>query len=436
MDSNILKKATKKKVLVIAYYFPPMGGGGVLRTAKYVQYLIEFDWHPVVLTVTERIYKKNKRVIDSTLLEDIPKEIHIVRTNSIDLGRVSTTVKARKESGSAKLFVKSLINKIGGLLINPDAQMLWIPVAIVKGLELIRKHKIDIIYSTANPWSDHIIGAVLKKITGLPWVADYRDPWNINPYSPLSSKIRKTIQVFLETQAIRVTDKVIFATEGMQQEYSRAFGDDKFTTIRNGYDPHDFVTVKPRKFSKFTILYSGSIWPYRRPTYFLYAVSNWLKNHPYLRQKVAINFLGRIDDETKSLITRESLHDVVNILGHRPHKECLALVIGANALLLTIDEGGGEAILTGKIFEYLASGRPILALVPPSGMAADLLRKEGRGEHIVNPKDVIVIENHIMSLFTEYKNGCLPTYPVENLQDYTRRKATEKLSKLLDSLKR
>ncbi len=425
----------KQKVLIIAYYFPPMGGGGVQRTTKFVKYLPELGWEPVVLTVREKIYRKTNRILDVTLFKDIPNDVRVIRTDCIDLTNTSKTVKADIESGSPKLSIKSLINKIGGLVINPDSQMPWIPFAVTEGIKLIKKHKIDVIYSTANPWSDHIIGAILKKITGLPWVADYRDAWNLNPYLVHASRIRKNIQLFLETKVIEYAHQVIFATEEMKKDYIRVFGDCKFETIRNGFDPDDFKSVRPKKFSKFTILYSGNIWSFTRPSFFILAISNWLKRYPQARREIIVKFLGRIDVATKSLIDKERLEDVMHLEGHSTHAESIALLLGASVLLLTIDEGG-ESILTGKIFEYLAAGKPILALVPPSGMAADLLKNEGREEYIVSPKDVASIEDKIMSLYTKYKNRCLPIYPVDNLQAYTRRKATEKLSKLLNSLKR
>lgn len=426
----------KQKVLIIAYYFPPMGGGGVQRTTKFVKYLPEQGWEPIVLTVQEKIYRKLNFVLDFTLLKDIPKDVRVIRTDCIDLTNTSKTVKADIESDSPKLSIKSLINKIGGLVVNPDSQMLWIPIAVSEGLKLVKKHKIDVIYSTGKPWSDHIVGAILQKVTGTPWIVDYRDAWNLHPYlTYYSSRMRRKTQLFLETKVIEYAHQIVFATEEMEKDYRKVFGNSsKFSTIRNGVDLDDFKSSKPKILPKFTILYAGNIWSYTKPSYLIYAVSNWLKKYPQARKELNVSFLGRIDREIKSLIDKEDLVDVVNFRGYLPHTETIALLLGAHVLLLTINDGG-ESILTGKIFEYLAAGKPILALVPPSGMAADLLRKEGRGEHIVNPRDVTAIENHIMSLFTEYKNGCLPTYPVENLQDYTRRKATEKLSRLLNSLK-
>lgn len=142
--------------------------------------------------------------------------------------------------------------------------MLWIPIAVRVGLKLIRKHRIHVIYSTANPWSDHIIGALLSKISGLPRVADYRDAWNLNPWEKYTSVIRRKTQMFLETKVIQNAQRVIFTTDGTKLDYKRAFGNGKFNTIRNAFDPEDFDSAKPIKTSKFTIQYTGSTRYYRK----------------------------------------------------------------------------------------------------------------------------------------------------------------------------
>lgn len=420
-----------KKVLIIAYYFPPVGGGGVQRTSKFVKYLPRLKWEPIVLTVKEKIFKKTNRQLDISLLEDIPKGVYVVRTDCIDLRNVSMTIKTQLENRPVKSFLKSLINKIAGLLINPDSQMLWIPIATMKGLKLMKKYKIDVIYSTGNPWSDHIIGLILKKLTKLPWIADYQDPWNLNPYITPSSSIRKRIQMLLETKVIKYANRVIFTTDEMRNDYNRVFGDGKFVTIRNAYDPSDFINVRKKKFSKFTFLYAGSMQPYRGPSYFISALSNWLEKNPQARKELMIIILGGVNEEARLLIEKQGLQDIVNLTGYVSHKESIAYLVGADIPFSIVDLGG-ETIIPGKIFEYLASGKPILALIPPSGSAANILRKEHRGEYIVNPRDAKSIEDKITSLYTRYKNACLPKYPVDNLEVYTRKKATEELSKLFN----
>ncbi|MCK4576136.1 glycosyltransferase [candidate division WOR-3 bacterium] len=423
-----------KKVLIIAYYFPPVGEGGVQRTAKFVKYLPELEWEPVVLTVKERIYRKTNRVIDVSLLKEIPKSVHVIRTKCIDLANISKRVKADSVSNSSNVSLKMLMNKIGGLLINPDAQMFWIPIATTVGLKLINQHKIDIIYSTGNPWSDHIIGAILNIVTRLPWVVDYRDPWNLNPYLTHSSKIRENLQLFLEASVIKHANKVIFTTERTKKDYERVFGDGKFVIIRNSFDPLDFESVKPKRFQKFTIVYSGSMQHYRGPYYFISGLWNWLKRCPQARQELQINILGKINEEAKTLIDKLGLQDVMNLIGYVSHKESIAYLLGADVLLSIVDVGG-ETIIPGKIFEYFASGKPILALIPPSGSAACILRKEGREKYIVSPRDVESIEDRLNSLYSKYKKGCLPIYPVDNLQLYTRKRACENLSELFNNLK-
>lgn len=422
-----------KKVLIIAYYFPPAGGGGVQRTSKFVKYLPIYGWQPIVLTVNERVYKKTDRSIDATLLDDIPKDSYIIRTGTVDLANISRTIKKTDKAEASKLSCKSILRRIGALFINPDAQMLWIPIATLKGIFLIKKLGIDILYSTGNPWSDHIIGLMLKIITGLPWVADYRDPWNLNPFTKHPSKTRKKIHLFLESKVLTIADKVIFTTKRTKRDYEKMFPYNKYEVIQNAFDPDDFVHVRPEVFSNITILYSGNIQYFKSPRYFIDALSNFVNKNPPAKRDLTILFLGTIDEITTTVIEKKNLQDMIYLGGYVSHKESIAALLGADILLLMRDIDG-ESILPGKIFEYLASGKPILALIPPNGSAADVLRKEGRGEYIAHPRDVKSIENKLMLLYKKSKTGCLSRHAIDNLQAYTRSATTMQLASLFNAL--
>lgn len=423
----------KRKVLIIAYYFPPVGGGGVQRTAKFVKYLTHFGWEPIVLTVKTEVFKRTRRTIDNSLLDDIPSEIAIARTRSHDLANVSRSFRShgrKKKKGSSP---KEFLNKIGQLMVNPDAQMLWIPIAVATGLKLIRKHKIDLIYSTGNPWSDHIAGLCLKHLTGIPLIVDYRDPWNLSPFYSYSSKFRRKIQWFLESRVIGNASGAIFTTDIMRRDYTRAFGRGGFLTIRNGFDESDFSGVKRKKFDKFTIVYSGNMQPYRGPFYFLKALSNWLEKNPKARGKIQVIVLGRENAEARDLLSSLNLGGIVKLVGYVSHQESISHVLGADAVLSVV-EFGGESIIPGKIYEYLASGKPILALVPLSGSAAGVLKKEKRDEFMVNPRDIIGVENKLNSLYRYFVTHKMPLYPTDNLCQYTRKHTAKELSEIFDCI--
>lgn len=141
-----------------------------------------------------------------------------------------------------------------------------------------------------------------------------------------------------------------------------------------------------------------------------------------------------MDSETRTIIEKENLKDVSNLLGYRKHKDSIAYLLGASVLFITLDENG-ETVVPGKLYEYLASGRPILACLPPLGIAANILRKEGRGNYIVSPRDIVATEDKLLLLYSNYKEGCLPSYRVDNLQEYTRKKAIEKLCRIFNDLR-
>jgi glycosyltransferase involved in cell wall biosynthesis len=423
----------EKSGLLISYYFPPVGGGGVQRTAKFVKYLHCFGWNPVVLTVQRNVYEKTGRVIDETLLVDIPEEVRIIRTKSLDLLRVSKSVK-RVGRRDWKSVAKMLINRIGGIFVNPDAQMLWIPIAVLAGLRAIREYGVRIIYSTANPWSSHIVGLILKRITGLPWIADYRDAWNLNPYTKLASSFRRSLQLLMERMVVAGADRIIFTAKGTQSDYEKFFGSGKMATIRNGFDPEDFTRVKPQSIEKFSILYSGSVWSYRKLDYFVHALSQWLKSNPQARSDTVVNFMGIIDEDTISLIERVGLGSVCNTLGYLPHRKSISYLLGSDVLFITLDEGG-ESVIPGKLYEYMASGSAILALLPLNGIAAKILREEERGDYLVSPRDIQGTMDKIALLYRQYKEGNLPKYPpVKNLASYTRKEATRQLNDIMCEL--
>jgi len=423
-----------KKVLIVSYYFPPVGGGGVQRTSKFVKYLPIYGWRPFVLTAKEEVYHKTNRPMDKTLLDDIPKDIKIYRTRSFDLLAYSKG-KAKKGWRSEKRAQHGGIwRKILGIIVNPDAQMFWIPTAAAKGLRLIIKEKIDAVYSTGNPWTNLIVGVILKKIARRPLIADFRDPWTLNPFCTYSTKFRYAIQRNLEKRTFESADKVIFTSNRTLEDYRKVFNVNKYVTITNGFDEDDFATVRRSYNRRCNFLYAGNILAdFKSPVYFIRAVSKFLQGYPEARKEITINFLGKIDIGFKKFVQQKNLEDVIEILGYRSHRESVVAVVNAHILLL-IRGKEGKMIIPGKLFEYFASGKPILALIPSDGSAADLLREEDRDEFIVDPEDMDGIAKKIEVLFRLYKKRKLPSYHVNNLNRYTRKKLTERFVGVLNEV--
>ncbi|MCK4235210.1 MAG: glycosyltransferase [Spirochaetales bacterium] len=426
----------EKKVLIITYYFPPVGGGGVQRTAKFVKYLPEFGWNPFILTVKEEVCQRTKRPIDRTLLDDIPENIYIKRTNSKDLLQYKGGITSEWGGKGQAYTYKRFLKRIAELLINPDSQMPWIPIAVMSGFKMILKNKIDVIYSTGNPWSNHIVGAILKKLTNRPWVADFRDPWTLNPFQKYSSKFRYEIHCILEKKVFEIANKIIFTSQQTADDYRKIYRTNKFAIITNGFDEEDFKTSQVPKCQGLNILYSGNIIAnFKSSSMFIYALSKFLEKNSKSKKDIKVNFLGSVDARFKSLFEKGNFAGVINALGYKSHRESISMILSADVLLLMRNELG-RMIIPGKLFEYMASGKPILALIPINGSAAIVLKNEGRDDFIVNPNDLQGIEKKIELIYWKYKQKLFQSYRTDNLDRYTRKNLAGDLSAVLDEIRR
>lgn len=426
----------RKRVLIIAYYFPPAGGGGVQRITKFVKYIHHFGWQPIVLTVRPTVYRNADLTLDSTLLEDVPQGTVVKRTKSVDFYRLAHRVKttSKKKKLRFRRF-KRIKEQIGDLLVNPDPHAFWIPIAVCEGIKLVKKFNIDLIFSTAGPWSDHLVGTLLHMLTRKPFIADYRDGWTVTPYHYYSTTLRKKMHFFLEKKVIQKADKVVVVTEGMKDAYTSVFSkySHKFVLIRNGYDPDDFRYARVEPQQRLTFTYCGNIYSYRCPTNFLKALSNCFDKNPNVREKIQVNFIGCVDEETETLVEKLGLKDQIDVKGYVDHKKSISFLLSSDVLLLIIDEAG-KSILTGKIFEYLAAGKPILAMIPPEGEAAVLLRKEKRDEYVVSVENVDAIQKVIEDIYKKYLKNKLICRHSDTLHHYSRVEETAKLSAVMDNV--
>jgi glycosyltransferase involved in cell wall biosynthesis len=375
-----------KRLLVIAYAFPPCGGAGVQRTAKFVRYLPEFGWQPTVLTVDPSCYG----VKDSSHADELPPEVEIIRTANFDplvsFGKASNGHSANGDAtaqSSHPSHIKRLARDIGkgawmalyNNVLIPDQHVLWYPRAVRAGLDAHRRHTFDLIYATGEPYSAYIAASRIARRTGVPYVIDMRDPWTLSPYrNNLGSRARQFVEQWQEQQVLDQCGACVFANRSIYL-YSEAYPHwkERFEYIPNGYDSADFEGVEPKQFEKFTIVHTGTFLPgYRTADTFLRALREALNARPEIRQILQVLFVGKVGAE-RDLIRELSLNDIVIQTGYLPHRESIAYLKGAHLLLLVGGEHRWEE--TGKIYEYFAVQKPILALVNPEGTAADLLRR-------------------------------------------------------------
>lgn len=411
-----------RQVLFISYLYPPLNCG-VGRQVKIVKYLPKYGWQPIVLSVK----KSNLRPLyDSSVLKDVPNEATVYRTGSCE----------------SRLFMHYLprVLKINPKWIQiPDKYIGWYPFALFKGLDIINKHNIDAIFSTSLPLTCHLIALKLHQKTGIPWLADFRDPWTSNNDMNYPDQIRNLERKW-EYLVIHHANKITTVTEPITDYFRKQYHfepPEKFLTITHGYDPDDFPKESNNykdNTNEFTIFYTGSLYGDRRLEVFFQAIQELVNESSEIKDSLKIKFIGNVI-QADLLLKRFCLSNNISTFGMLPHSDIFKLLSSSDALLLIL--GSSETYIqasTGKLFEYIASKRPILALVP-EGVAANIIRETNAGI-VINPDDKRAIKKAIMTL---YRNSILGKKIITNKQiidEYDVIRKVQKFASLLDDIKK
>ncbi len=415
-----------RNCLIIANQFPPMGGSGVQRTSKFVKYLRDFGYNPIVLTRdVGRMPLK-----DESLLNDIPKQAKVYRTNPKDL---------TEWRGIFGLVGKVIARKI----LIPDAEVLWARLSRKKAVEIIKNENINIIYTTSYPYSDHLLGLYIKQsLPHIKWVADFRDEWTNNPYtldSPHNGFRTKT-EKRQELDVLLNADAVIANTPVMRENFIKICPQvkDKICDIPNGYDLDDFLGIEKPTMpnEKLTITYVGSLYGRRKPDPFFEALKQLRDEEKIDCSKLSVRFIGNYKQEQfMEKIKSYGLLDTVSVIGYIPHRECLEKLVESDLLLIIEGTGrGAEAFYTGKIFEYMNSGVPVMALLPDKGVAADLMRKTGIGR-TADTDNIPGIKENFLCFYNDWLKGDMSISPDHELiKRFERRELTKELSEIFNSL--
>ena len=431
-----------KRVLVISYYWPPSGGSGVQRWVKFAKYLPSEDWQPVIYT------PENPELtsVDRNLENDVPPEAEIVRTKIIEPYGLYRKFSGKGGTGEGKTEVnpingrdKSLKQKISlfirGNFFIPDPRCLWIRPSVRFLTRYLEEHPVDIIVSTGPPHSMHLIARKLAARTGLPWIADFRDPWTKMFYFkhlPLTGWARRK-HIAMEKDVLDSASAIVTVTGPLQAEFA-SMTDTPVHCITNGFDEDDFrQVIEPDGF--FNITHTGLFAGDGNPETLWQVLSDKCSSDQEFRRLLRIRLVGKTDQEIKESIIAHGLAENLRDLGYQTHQTATGEQMGASVLLLPQrKEPEYRAVLTGKIFEYLASGHPILGIGLTEGAMADILKETGSGK-MIDWDDYKGTEAFIRECWEKFKKD-EPETTDRNISRYSRRELTGQMARLMESLLR
>ncbi len=389
------------KVLLVTLYFPPAGGGGVQRPLKLAAHLPAYGIETHVLAPDDPKWVHTDDELATPTQAWVHRAHYLGPTGRRPADELHGTEGLERLATQARLF--------GRRLLVPDENVGWNLTAIPAATRIVKKEGIDAVITTSPPNSIHLIGASVKRLTGVRWVADLRDSIVAHPHRRTDSLAVRTKEKTGEAIARLVAhsaDAIVTAAEAITAETRLLEPRGGVTTIPNGCDFDDFTGIEYRRGGRFTITHAGSFFGQRSPRPFLQALAE-------SKLDVVARFLGDFRPADRDWAEELGLGDRLELIPYASHRRALELQRSSDALLLLIPEAGGRGrgVLSGKVFEYLAAERPILAVVPPDGAAAELIREVGTGL-VAAPEDVAAIRGALAALHERWQAGALNGAPL------------------------
>ncbi|MHA7944093.1 glycosyltransferase [Formosa sp. 3Alg 14/1] len=424
----------KKNVLIVTYYWPPAGGPGVQRWLKFVKYLPDFNINPIVFIPDNADYP----LVDKSLLDDVSEDITILKSPirepykfaKLLTGKKATTIsKGIITEWTKQSRIERLMLYIRGNFFIPDARKSWVKPSVALLSDYISKHNIDTIITTGPPHSVHLIGLKLKEHFGVKWIADFRDPWTTIGYHK-ELKLTKASEAKhkrLESQVLNTADDIIVTSSPTKREFE-AITNAPIHVITNGYDKVSTGVISLNE--KFTLAHIGSLLSKRNPKVLWRVLSDLVKANPEFAQDFQLNMVGSIGEDVLESIEKFGLNRYLNAVGYVSHQEAIVYQKQSQVLLLIeIDSEDTKCIIPGKLFEYMVSNRPIVAMGPEATDVEQILKTTNTGQYFLY-KDYAGLKHVILNHYESFKKGSLQSNPI-GLQKYSRRALTESLSKIL-----
>ena len=409
-------------VLIVAYHFPPLrGSSGIQRTLRFCRYLPEFGWEPVVITAHPRAYEETS----TDLMGELPRELPITRAFALN--------------AASHL---SFRGRYPNWLAVPDRWSSWFLGGVVAGMAAIRRHRVRAIFSTYPIATAHLIGLALSRLSGLPWIADFRDPMAQDGYpeDPLQWKSFR----WIEERTLRRAARATFTSPSAIRDYQRRYPDiprERFVLIENGYDEEAFTGLTLPAMPtdgdgrrRLVLLHSGVVYPSERDPTQLFQALRMLKD----RQQVdasTVEFRFRAsgnDGLLAGLATQHGVSDLVSLLPPIPYRDALTEMCGADALLV-MQAANCNSQIPAKVYEYLRARRPLLTFTDAMGDTADLIRRAGIGP-ILPLDSASAIAAALPAFLADLRAGTVPIASDEFAQAGSRRARTQQLSVVLNEI--
>jgi glycosyltransferase involved in cell wall biosynthesis len=415
------------KVLLVTLHFPPGGGGGVQRPLKFATHL------PALGIETHVLAPDLPGAAPADAELELPTQAWIHRVRYVGPRAERPAERLHDAQGLARLGTQAAL--LGRRLLVPDENLPWSTVALPVAIRLARREAIDVVLTTSPPPSLHLLGAAVKRAAGAAWVADLRDPLGAHPhrrgYESRLARLKESTVGGVARLVASQADAIVAASDAIAEDARALQPKGKVATIANGCDFDDFGGLEHHESDRLRITHAGSFHGKRDPKPFLRALAE------SGLEDVVIRFAGDLRATDREYAEELGLGDRVELLGYVSRRRSLELQRDSEVLLLLIPESGGRgrAVLTGKIFEYLAAERPILAAVPPDGAAAELVRDTAAGI-VVAPDDVAALREALVDLHRRWRQGSLDGTPLSSewRERLSRGRRVEELADLLRSL--
>lgn len=421
-----------RRVLMIAHHFPPAGGSGSKRALAFARYLPECGWDPVVVTPGVA-WAANR---DDRLLDDLPLRLRVIRTRSFEARASQPPLTARSAGEGGSRIPSSLRSNLGHLKRFPDAHLGWAPFALAAS----RRVRYDVAYSSSGPFTSQLVGLLLKRLTRRPWVAELRDGWYrwnraIFPDYPVW---RNVLERHLEAAALKHADRVILVTDRMAKAFRCQYAPDlpaeHFTVVSNGFDRLQFpeLPARPQSRDRFEVVHAGALYYGRSLSALLEGARRLIDAVPAFGVKFRLTLLGTLDLAARAELAASRLEDRIHSTGQLDHVTTIEVMRDADLLLLVANTTpGAEATVPAKLFEYLALGRPVLAIAPLDSSTSDVLDQTGGGL-LAASGDPDAIACALQQAFEAHQAGTSAAPEPDAVAGFDRRRLTRELARIFD----